>query len=362
MMLQRLFFLCCLWVGLLYGATPAFASPASAANATAGSALVDEAHIAVILPLNSKNLLAAAQAVRDGILAAAATAPTSGQASLPVQIYAVGDSDADIAASYQSAIDHHAQAVIGPLGRNPVQNMAKAVNIRIPTLTLSTMDTAQAPAGPWFCLALSAEQEARQVASIANKAGGHSALVISSDSFSQRIAASFSDEWQHLGGSVQALQVKSGVHDIKALRAALKQQPATDIIFLATDARESRQIRPFLDLKLPTYATSQVFDDRHTGLANTDLAHVRFVDMPWLVQKEQNLSYARPSKPMRADLERFYALGIDAWRVAQMLAANPGINEISLDGVSGHLTLNVGGGMQREPLVVDMGDPPQVVH
>jgi outer membrane PBP1 activator LpoA protein len=74
---------------------------------------------------------------------------------------------------------------------------------------------------------------------------------------------------------------------------------------------------------------------------------VTFVDMPWLLEPNHAavMVYARP-KPGAIDLERFYALGIDAWRVAQLLVA--GVREIRLDGVIGQLTLGPDGHIERE--------------
>jgi outer membrane PBP1 activator LpoA protein len=74
-------------------------------------------------------------------------------------------------------------------------------------------------------------------------------------------------------------------------------------------------------------------------LAGFDLAGVRFLDMPWLLQPEHPavMVYPRPSFRDALELDRFYALGIDAFRVAQTLLA--GKTTGGLDGVTGRLTL-----------------------
>ena len=78
--------------------------------------------------------------------------------------------------------------------------------------------------------------------------------------------------------------------------------------------------------------------------AGVDLADVRFVDMPWLLQPDHPavMVYPRPDCARADDLERFYALGIDAFRVAQECCsrasatststASPGASRCGADG------------------------------
>jgi outer membrane PBP1 activator LpoA protein len=78
------------------------------------------------------------------------------------------------------------------------------------------------------------------------------------------------------------------------------------------------------------------------ALANYDLDGVRFLDMPWLLQPDHPavISYARPDAQRAGlDQERFYALGIDAYRLVQELLRPFEIME-PLDGVTGTIALN----------------------
>jgi outer membrane PBP1 activator LpoA protein len=69
---------------------------------------------------------------------------------------------------------------------------------------------------------------------------------------------------------------------------------------------------------------------------------VRFLDIPWLLQPDHPavISYAR-SDALHGELarERFYALGIDAYRLVQELL-KPYQTMEPLDGVTGTITLN----------------------
>jgi uncharacterized protein len=86
-----------------------------------------------------------------------------------------------------------------------------------------------------------------------------------------------------------------------------------------------------------------------------DLNGLRFVDMPWLHQADHAASmvFARPEAPLSADLERLYALGIDAFRVAGELARAR--TEFEVDGVTGGLTVHAGA-IRRLPLQLEFRD------
>jgi len=114
---------------------------------------------------------------------------------------------------------------------------------------------------------------------------------------------------------------------------------SSDMVFLALDAQQSKLMRSYLGLSMPIYATSLV-NASNDALARLELNGVIFVDMPWLLLPDHPavLSYARPDS---ADLEfqRFYALGIDAYRIAQGLAGPRG-DAAPLDGVTGTITVD----------------------
>jgi uncharacterized protein len=125
--------------------------------------------------------------------------------------------------------------------------------------------------------------------------------------------------------------------------------------FLALDARQAGGVRAALD-PLPLYASSQAYSP-DAAIAGA-LAGVRLLDMPWLLQHDHAavMVYPRPAYD-DPDLQRLYALGIDAWRIGQALLARH--NDITLDGVTGKLTLGRDRHFTRElvmrPLVSSAG-------
>ncbi len=298
--------------------------------------------LALLLPLSSPAFAQAAQAVADGCHAALAQE----EDPLPLQLSRTDASPASIFAAYRSAAERGAAVILGPLTRDGVTALARTALPGPPTLALNTPEPETPLPRRFVSFGLSAESEARNAAQNAFSAGARSAAVVESDtSLSRRITRAFVDEWTLLGGSV------SEHLDSTANLSLMKQRMArsrADMVFLSTDAEESRAARPYLNNQIPVYAISLVHDGHQGPLSVVDLDGIRFVDMPWLVQPDHPAVMVYP-RPGTASLEfqRFYALGIDACRLAPLLAA--GRDAAELDGVTGRLRL-AHGMVEREPV------------
>ena len=292
-------------------------------------------HIALLLPLNSPTFGRPAEAVRNGFLAAA---KIQGSEPLPLRVYAVGDDAEQIVASYGTAIEGGARLVVGPLTRNGVTAIA-AHAVPVPTLALNVPNPGTDVPSNLYMLSLQAESEAQQVAQLAFRHGWRKVLVVAADNpLMRRIQQAFADEFTRLGGVIVAeYGFTSDPEGLARIREAAGLGVA-DSAFLALDFPQARLARPYLD-PLALYATSHVNPGRAGPLAGFDLAGVRFLDMPWLLQPEHPavMIYPRPVNLDAADHERLYALGIDAFRVALSLLA--GSTATMLDGVTGRISL-----------------------
>ena len=289
------------------------------------------AHIALLLPLKSAIFKSSAEAVQQGFQAAA-DLEMQLPGSLPVRVYSCFDESKDIIALYHQAIANGARAVVGPLTRSGVSTLVAEQNIPVPTLALNMVENTRAAQLYFFGMA--AEAEAKHVAQLAVQQGLHQAIVIATrEQLSKRLQFAFEDEWRGAGGAL--------LHEIEfdgdpAVLAVITDLPDT-AVFLAADAGKARLIRPYLPNKLPIYATSQIFVSNNDTLTNFDLNGIRFVDMPWLLQADHPavMVYPRRAPPLSAERERFYALGIDAFRLIQLLLAGKIADALPLDGVSG---------------------------
>lgn len=309
-----------------------------AATAQPAAAPAPSPHIALLLPTRAKVFARHATALRDGFNAAARA---QGKSPLPVREYPVSEDVGDALKNYRAAVAAGAKVVVGPLTRDAVTALAFGEPVPVPTLALNIPDqTGRAPEN-LYMLSLQVESEARQAAQAAYRDNRRHAQVVSGGNAVQRRAQqAFAAEFSRQGGTVSGEVLPP---DPARLKTAIRNE--TDMVFLALDYDEARLVNPYLGA-LPAYATSSVNAGDRGALAAYDLANVTFVDMPWLLEPDHPavMVYPRPESGP-AELARLYALGIDAWRVAQLLLG--GARDLRLDGVTGELTLITGGIIER---------------
>jgi hypothetical protein len=311
------------------------------------------AHIALLLPLNSPAFGRAAEAVKQGFMAAAAVQA----GDLPIKVYPSSDQTDDIVSAYRRATQAGARIVVGPLTKNGVTALAASNQVSVPTLALNLPDTGSEIPPQLYLLGLAADLEARQIAQAAFAEGHKTAAVIASgNSLAKRMQLAFVEEWSQLGGKLVTQLTFNGANQ-EAMRDALQRHPA-DMLFLAMDGGEARLLRPYLNPDMPMYATSQIYAGKNTPAKYYDLNGIRFIDMPWLLQPDHVavMVYPRPQALLGADLERLYALGIDAWRLALLLQTAPTGTPVSLDGVTGRLSLGSAHQINREGVLAVFRD------
>ncbi len=305
--------------------------------------------VALLLPGAATPFARAADIVRQGFFAAHAAA----NPEVVVQVIEIDDErPAQVLRALQAARERGAQVVVGPLTRAQV-NIAMQAEVGLPLITLSLPDN-DALAGPTLLtFGLSVEQEARMVvrsalAMLAPPSGAPTrltprfVLLAGDGSLARRASAAFQAALHEAGERVTVIDT---VHRYDALLAlgdrVFRLEP--EAVFLALDAREAAMVRPRLIPQVPLFATSLVnLGGAEGALLAPELDGVRFVDSPWLLEPDHPavMVFARPEKALSAELQRLYALGIDAFRLAMPWAA--GHTEFSLDGVTGELLVNRG--------------------
>ena len=325
------------------------AAPAIAQPAATGGRIV-----AVLLPLDSPVFGRAAAHVRNGIAAAWTQSASRGRVDL--RFIPVGDHPNDVIASYNQALAANAQVVVGPLIRDQVtvlaSGLALSAPVTVPTLALNAVEGDVRLAANLFLFGLSGEAEARQVARLALRDGQRRALVLTQpNAFSRRLQQAFIEAFSDGGGTIAGQH--AAVTDVAAMarmRAATAGQGA-DMVFIAADLATARTVRPFLDTQLPTYATSQLWSGPIDPNANLDLNGTRLLDMPWLLEPDHPavMVYPRSQPALAPENERLYALGIDAYRLAEVALERGVPHGLSLDGVTGRITLERGNWLVREP-------------
>jgi outer membrane PBP1 activator LpoA protein len=164
--------------------------------------------------------------------------------------------------------------------------------------------------------------------------------------------------WEQLGhtGQSSALPSINGRVEpagIDALRTRLEIDPPA-LLFAALDVAELRQVRAATGTALPCYAGGAANPGRvaarAAGAELAELDGVRLLDLPWMVRPDDLsvMVYPRaPDSEQPLDMDRLYALGIDAFLLARQLALHPGA-PLRIDGVTGRLEASDGTGrLQR---------------
>lgn len=320
-------------------------------TASAAPAAASGPFIALLLPLSSPEFAAPARAVRQGC----ETALAHSGYKVPLQVSPTDGSQEQIVAGYEAAVKRGARVVVGPMTRSGVAALAGTPAAVVPTLALNSPEGDVALPARIFVFGLLVEAEARLVARQAYANRLHRAVVVQAATpLARRIARAFAREWLALSGKILDLQDFGRESDLFRLKRRLSRSEA-DVIFLSANAEQARQVRPFLDNQLPTYSTSLVYDGRASPVGNTDLNGLHFVDMPWLIQPDHPavMVYPRPEN-LTPEMQRFFALGIDACRIAAELAQDR--EHFALDGVTGWIKVGAGQVVEREPVAAIFRD------
>ncbi len=346
----------------------ALAGPSSAAAQTAASAPAEVLpSIVLLLPGQATPFARAAEAVRAGFFAAHAAAG----APMAIESRESDETAAAVVAALDTAAARGARLVVGPLSRDAVDALARGSGPRLPVLALSQPSGA-APLPPqMLAIGLRIEDEARAI--VASLLRGPLApgvtserlpfaVIIGRGPLERRAAAAFIAAAQELGRPAEALELSLRQERLNDLGKRLAARP-WQAILLALDAGEASAVRGRLPPDVPAVATSRVHLLEHSSIGLLrDLDGIAFVDMPWLLEPDHPavMAYPRPAIPFSAELERLYALGIDAYRIA--VAWLGGSQRFDLDGVTGRLRLDpaLGGRIERWPsLAVFVDGKPQ---
>jgi outer membrane PBP1 activator LpoA protein len=312
--------------------------------------------IALVLPNHQSVYARSAEAVRLGFFAAHEAA----RSTLPIQVIEVDDDAAQLQAAIGGAQERGVKVVVGPLLRSEVNAVFDGGYAVVPLVALNYPDRGATAPPTMIALGLSAEAEAQYVVrvALAEFVGTRSSpsvmprfVVLSGPGpLERRIAQAYVSALR-AGGEVPT------VVDIEAEGSArlskLLDPNRHDAVFLALDASAAALLRARIPRPILVFGTSLLnpggaaAGPEAIALAN-DLDGVRFVDMPWLVRADaaSGAGGPLPATPLPAELARLYALGADAYQVAQRWS--DGETRFSIDGMTGRLTVDRGAGPRVE--------------
>lgn len=275
---------------------------------------------------------------------------------------------------YNKAVADGADFVVGPLLKRQSQVMAR-IDLPVPTLVLN--DAKDTEHKNLYQFAISPKEEVVQLAYKTYQQGHRRALVIAPEgSWGESLAQAFVNSWRYLGGEVQdtflfnqSSAVETGIKSLlkikesearnQAVRQITARRPvfvATrrtdfDVVFILAYPSKARQIRPLLRYyyagNIPVFAASLAYSGYPNPHADNDLNGISFLEMPWLIEHRARLK-KRAWPEQFNSYNRLYAVGQDAYRLTQQLAALKQLPLLGLNDSSGRLYLGDSGKIHRE--------------
>jgi outer membrane PBP1 activator LpoA protein len=312
--------------------------------------------VALLVPPQNGPFARATASVVAGVKAAHAR----DGAGIRVEVIEVDDQADELALIYSELRDRNFSLVLGPITRNGVTALAELGAVAVPTLLLNQPDRDLLLPGRLVVFSLAIESESQQVAQQAfaqttakglNRAP-RAAIVMVASPLARRSAIAFRQAWDALGGSAREPVEFSGPRPPRDLRARLGS-PAPDVVFLAMNAEQASVMRQSLGSGVAIFGSSLISAGGAASQVRLpELDGVRLLDMPWQIEPDNAAVMAYPKAPagFNVEMQRLYALGIDAFRIGQQLLAGGAAFE--LDGVTGRLRYDPAAGPRIERLAV----------
>lgn len=334
----------------------------------------DIQNLALLLPSQDPNQNVV-NALRNGFFAAHYLAQANGNPTPNIRVY---DSSTinSLDDFYQQAAADGIELVVGPWEKPLVRQLASRANLPIDTLALNYADDHQQGPAQLFQYGLAAEDEARVAADRAWADGlRRAAALVPANAWGERVLNAFSKHWQALGGEMIAaqkinqpaelagqiaelFQLRESEQRAKQLQATLgtqlDAQPARrqdiEFVFVAASPQQARHIKPTLAFQyasdVPIYATSAV--NPGSGQATPELDAIQLSEMPWFIDlnhsSRQHIVHHWPQA--LGPMGRFYAMGADAYQLANHLQQFKVLSNANLSGLTG--TLRKGPGQRIE--------------
>lgn len=302
--------------------------------------------IALILPAQTTLFARAAETVRQGFFAAQSVSGTHAT----IQLIELEEGPAQLAAALKSARDRGADIAVGPLTRDAVDALGSGrVAAPLPMVTLNLPESDAGLAPHVLAFGVSVELEARQIVAAALRelpmpppigappAAPRFMVIVGESPLARRAGNAFRDALREAGQAATLYPMRVSYDTLQALSDAIAGA-RLEAVFLALEARDAAAVRPRLPPALRLYATSQVnLGGAEAALLAPELEGVNFVDMPWLLEPDHLavIVHPKPDQALSGELQRLYALGIDAFRLA--IEWVQGRRSFGLDGVTGAL-------------------------
>lgn len=275
-----------------------------------------------------------------------------GNDATSVQVY---DTDtAPVADLVAQAKQQGTQTIIGPLLKSRVDDIIRSPEIRdVNVLALNATQNARAINKVCY-YGLSPEAEARSGAERLHRDGLSYAVVIApQDDFGQRSSDAFAQRWRQLTNKdIDARYYRQPLDSIDALQNA--GVPQGSGLYLLGTAQQLTELKHGLDNsslagKFPIYTSSRSNSPNNGPDFRLTMEGVRFSEIPLLSDPDSEL-YKKAEALAESDFSmmRLYAMGSDAWSIANKFNEFRQIPGYKVSGLTGVLSAGTNCNIERE--------------
>lgn len=232
--------------------------------------------------------------------------------------------------------------IVGPLLKSEVQAIAQ-MNAPVNVLALNELDANQLQPRANLCyFSLSPEDEAKNAANQMRLDGKQMPLVlVPASPFGDRIAKAFAEEWQAKGGGTALMQtfgstasLKESINRGQGIRMTgtpisidtqgmAPTSGGVDAVYIVATRDELTLVKPMIDMAISSrqrpalYASSRSNQGNSNADYRFEMEGVKFSEVPLLAGANNNLRKQAQGKVNNDySLFRLYAMGIDAWSLA----------------------------------------------
>ncbi|MDH2365130.1 MULTISPECIES: penicillin-binding protein activator [Providencia] len=258
--------------------------------------------------------------------------------------------------------------IVGPLLKSDVQVITQ-MGAPVSVLALNELDANQLQPRPNLCyFSLSPEDEAQNAAAYMKAEGKQMPLVlVPANAFGDRIAKAFAQGWQEKGGGTVLMQTFGSIPSLKesinhgaGIRMTgtpvntgaqsidsqyIDSAGAIDGVYIVATRDELTLIKPMIEMAISSRSRPALYTSSRSNQAGSgadyrfEMDGVKFSEIPLLAGANNNLrKQAQQKLNNDYSLFRLYAMGIDAWSLANNYDKLQQSGQFRINGASGTLS------------------------
>lgn len=335
--------------------------------------------IALALPLSGP-LAKAGEAIRDGFLAAFYEDESVQELDIDISVFDTNDKD--FVEVYKDILATSPDLIVGPLRKDTLTELSQQAPLPVPVLALNYLPETITSPDRLYQYGLGAEDEAQQIAARLHAEGLNQVLVLLPDGdWGSRFEAALADGLAANDGTalntvrfLNAENLRTVTADLLGINASRqraidvertiglnvefepRRRQDADAIVMVAPPTIARQFKPLFAFyfggDLPVYSPSLIFEGNTDRSRDRDLNNVNFTDIPW------TLGENNPFRDKAVDafnviggqLGRLFAMGADAYQIGNRISLLQQLEDASLDGQTGHLTMTADRKIQRQQI------------